>query len=143
MQLNKHQKGQGPASSHWGILSLSLTSGDANGVETVISMVRVLTKTGFQELTLKRCPRFKYCNGEAESTTFCLCFLVFFCFLPVTPPGPMGEEGKRPGVSAPSPVHWPKTFHSRIRGRHILCGNCRITPSLCASPEHPSPSPAR
>ena len=104
MQLNKHHKGQGPASSHWGILSLSLTCGDANGVETVFNG-QSFNQTGLQELVLKWCPRSKYYNGEAESTTFCLCFLDFFCFLPVTPPGPMREEGKRPGVSAPSPVH--------------------------------------
>jgi len=51
----------------------------------------------------------------------------------------MGEEGKCPGVSAPSPVHWPKTFHSRIRGQHILCGNCSIPPSHLSTPVHHRP----
>jgi len=37
-------QGPRPCFSHWGVLSLSLTWGDANGVEAVISMVRVLTK---------------------------------------------------------------------------------------------------
>lgn len=41
VQLNKQHKGQGPASSHWGVLSSPPTWGDASGVETVISTVRV------------------------------------------------------------------------------------------------------